>query len=233
MVLDGATGTELLRRGVPTPLPLWSAGAIRSHPGVLEAIHRDYAVAGADIVVANTFRTNVRTLRNARMVDDGPALNRDAVALARRGVAAVARRVWVAGSVAPVEDCYRPELVPADAVLEREHRQMAEWLAAAEADALWIETMNTAREALAAARAARRTGVPFTVSFVVREDGDLLGGDPLEVAVAHVEEAGAMAVGLNCIPPRGMTRNLPRLRAATKLPLIAYAHIGNPEPTNG
>ena len=73
----------------------------------------------------------------------------------------------------------------------------------------------------------------MVVSFVVKEDGDLLSGESLEEAVEALEPFDPIAFGLNCIPPSGLTRNLPRLRAATDLPLIAYAHLGNPEPITG
>ncbi|MFQ5804991.1 MAG: homocysteine S-methyltransferase family protein [Phycisphaerae bacterium] len=268
LVVDGATGTELERRGVPTPRPLWSAAALATQPDVVEAIHRDYAAAGADIVVANTFRTNVRTLRAAGLLERGEELNRTAIELARRAaqaadhrldaaskadrktgacesaerrriagaapeVGATARKVWVAASVAPVEDCYSPELVPDKSVLDEEHGQMLEWLQAAKPDLIWIETMNTVREARAAAHAAAEAALPFVVSFVVRENGDLLSGERLEDAVAAVEQLGPLALGLNCIPPNGMTAILPRLRKATKRPLVAYAHINNAEPIFG
>ena len=231
LILDGATGTELERRGVASPLPLWSAGALLSAPDIVESIHRDYVAAGADILVANTFRTNPRTLRAAGRLEDGPALNALAVALDRR--AAGDRHVLVAASGGPVEDCYHPERVPAEAELRAEHRQMIAWLAAAAPDLLWIETMNTALEARAAAEAAAEQPVPFAVSFVVQESGDLLGGDTLEDAVAAVAPLGPLALGLNCIPPRGLSALLPRVRCATTLPLAAYAHIGNAVPLRG
>ena len=62
LLLDGATGTELERRGVRTALPLWSAPALLEHPEIVEQIHADYAAAGAELITANTFRTQRRTL---------------------------------------------------------------------------------------------------------------------------------------------------------------------------
>lgn len=255
VILDGATGTELERRGVGATLPLWSAEALIRNPDVVLAVHRDYVRAGADILTANTFRTNPRTLRRAGREADGPELNRRAVELARRAVreascqagaggsgggaagilreAGPGRRVWVAASVGPVEDCYRPERVPDREVLEAEHRQMVAWLRDAGPDLLWIETMNTVREACAAARAASEAGLPFVVCLVTREDGELLGGESLEAAVAAIEPLGPLALGLNCIPPDGLTRILPRLRSLTGRPLAAYAHINNAEPIPG
>ena len=114
-----------------------------------------------------------------------------------------------------------------------EHARMMAWLSTAGLDLIWIETMNTVREARAAARAASNENLPFVVSFVVRENGDLLSGEAVEDAIAAVEPFEPLAIGLNCIPPEGMTRNLPRLRAGTRRPLIAYAHLGNPEPITG
>jgi S-methylmethionine-dependent homocysteine/selenocysteine methylase len=258
LVLDGATGTELEQRGVPTPRPRWSAAALTSHPEVVAAIHGDYAEAGADIIVANTFRTNVRTLRAAGMSARGEELNLRAIELARHAVrdqdspqrsgepdpAGDQRRlprgarndtpaVLVAASVAPVEDCYSPELVPDEASLEEEHTRMLAWLKAARPDLVWIETMNTIREARAAAQAAADAELPFVVSFVVREDGNLLSGERLEEAAGAVESSDPVALGLNCIPPRGLTALLPRLRQATARPLIAYGHVNNPQPIRG
>jgi S-methylmethionine-dependent homocysteine/selenocysteine methylase len=243
LVLDGALGTELERRGVPTPRPLWSAAALESDAAAIRQIHRDYIVAGADIVVAGTFRTNVRTLRQAGMLERGPVLNRYAVRLVRQALEVERRSrqelgaapgdVFIAASVAPVEDCYSPERVPTEAVLKREHAEMLGWMKAARPDLVWIETMNTVREARAAAGAAAEVGLPFVVSFVLRQDGELLSGEPLEDAVAAVEPFEPLALGLNCIPPDGITAHLPRLRQATARPLAAYAHINNPAPTPG
>ena len=65
LILDGATGTELDRRGVDVTLPLWSARALVDAPEVLEEVHADYLRAGADVIVTNTFRTHERSLARA------------------------------------------------------------------------------------------------------------------------------------------------------------------------
>ncbi len=239
LLLDGATGTELQRRGVATRLPLWSAAALLHAPAAVQRIHEDYVAAGADLVVANTFRTNPRTLGRAGLLERGPELNALALELARAAAgshasdASVGRQVFVAASVAPVEDCYSPQLVPDADTLRREFEQFMSWLRAASPDLLWIETMGTVREASAAARCAQQAGLPFAVSFVVDERGDLLSHEPLEAAIDAVAPLGPLALGLNCVPPAGLTRILPRLARAASVPLCAYAHIGNPEPIRG
>jgi S-methylmethionine-dependent homocysteine/selenocysteine methylase len=239
-VLDGATGTELERRGIPADLPLWSAAALDGAPDVVTAIHREYIEAGADIIAANTFRTNVRTLARAGRIANGVRLNQLAVALARRAVADATApprpaglRILVAASVAPVEDCYCPQRVPTAATLQSEHRQMMAWLQAAGPDLIWIETMTTIREARAAAEAAATLTLPFVISFTTQATGELRGGEPLADAVAAALPFGPLAVGVNCIPPRGLTTLLPRLRQLTTLPLAAYAHVNNAAPIPG
>jgi S-methylmethionine-dependent homocysteine/selenocysteine methylase len=57
ILMDGGMGTEILRRGVPTTLPLWSAEALLTHPEVVQRIHEDSIRAGAEIIITNTFRT--------------------------------------------------------------------------------------------------------------------------------------------------------------------------------
>lgn len=233
VVLDGAMGTELERRGVCGTPPLWSAAALDDAPELVADIHRAYVAAGAEILVANTFRTNPRTLEQLGRGADGPRLCRAAVELACEAASGAPGPVWVAASVAPAADCYQPALVPDDAALSREHALLAEWLAAAGADLLWIETLGTVREAVAAAHAARAVGLPFAVSFVLSEDGRLLGGDPLAAAVAALEPLKPLALGVNCIPPRAIDRMLLALRALTRRPLIAYGHIENRHPLPG
>jgi S-methylmethionine-dependent homocysteine/selenocysteine methylase len=232
-VLDGATGTELERRGVPSALPLWSAHALLVAPEILLEIHRDYARAGADLLTANSFRTQRRTLAHAGLGACAAELTTLAVRLAREGAAAArGRRVHVAGSVAPLEDCFRPDLVPPAPELEREHAEHAENLARAGVDLALIETMNTTREAVAAWRAADRAGLPAIVCFTCDAAGRLLSGERLEQAVATLRELGARALGVNCLPPRAVGPCLPVLRAAG-LPFAVQANLGAPTDATG
>ncbi len=233
LLLDGALGTELERRGVRTPAPLWSAAALRTHAALLAQIHREYVAAGADILVANTFRCNPRALRRGGLHSSGADLCKLAVELARGAAETAARRVWVAASIGPVEDCYRPDLTPSDAALRDEHALLVEWLCAARPDLLWIETIGTLREALAACAAAHAARQPFVISFVMRQDGCLLAGDGLRETLQRIEPFAPLALGVNCIPPSGLTSALAALRAATARPIAAYAHIDNAEPLPG
>lgn len=115
LLLDGATGTELNRRGVDTSLPLWSAAALLDAEAVVRQVHTDYVDAGAELVTANTFRCHARNLANAGLAQRAAELTRRAVQLARD---ASAGRAYVAGSQAPLEDCCSSSCVPAESALD-------------------------------------------------------------------------------------------------------------------
>jgi len=236
LLLDGATGTELERRGVWTGLPLWSAHALLDAPATVEAIHADYARAGAEVLIADTFRTQRRTLARAGVPgglgDRDAALTRLAVDLARSGARAVDRRVFVAGSAPPLEDCYRPERVPALGALEVEHHRHAELLAEAGVDLVMIETMNTVREAVAAARAAQHAGLPFVATFVCWKGARLLSGESLAEACDRIAAIDPLGIGVNCLPPSNVPACLTAL-AACGLPFGVKANLGEPEDERG
>jgi S-methylmethionine-dependent homocysteine/selenocysteine methylase len=223
-------GTELQRRGVDTGLPLWSARALASHPEAVLRIHREYAAAGADILTANTFRTTPRTFRRAEAPDRSDALTALAVALARKAAdETLGRSVLVAGSIAPLEDCYRPDLVPSDGDLQEEHGLQATRLARAGVDFILLETMGTIREAVAALGAARDTGNEVVVSFLCTADGRLLGGEPLADAVRAVARLKPTMLSLNCVPVDQADRAIDSLTAAWPGPWAIYANAGRPE----
>lgn len=231
-VLDGATGTELERRGLRTSLPLWSASAVREAPDLLLRIHADYVAAGADIVTACTFRTSRYTLSKVGRAHEADSLSRDAVIIARRACEGSTRPVLIAGSIAPLEDCYHPELTRTMTVLEREHASHAEALAAANVDLLLVETMPTAVEALSAARAAASTGLPFAVSLLPGPDATLFDGTPLADAIDGVAQLAPALLCVNCGPVSWCEAAI-GLLARSGIPYGLYANSGTPDGSFG
>ena len=225
LILDGAIGTELSRRGVDTGLPLWSARALLDAPDVLMRIHRDYIDAGADIITTDTFRTTRRTFRRAGMQDQSAELTRRAVDLVHASRAFYPQRtILVAGSLGPLEDCYRPDLVPPDAALHEEHAEHAQRLADAGVDFVFLETFGTIREARHACAAALATGKEVVVRFLCKADGNLYSGETLDDAVAAIAPLHPTGFGLNCVPARSMTVPLGTLRSALEKLAAGTAH---------
>ncbi len=215
VVLDGAMGSQLTARGVDTTTPLWSARALVDAPELVAGIHREYADAGATVHRTNTFRTRRRWLGAtwARLAAQAVALASEAVPMGHR----------VAGSVGPLEDCYRPDLAPDDDVARAEHEELA-WLLADEgADLLFCETFPSPREALVATRACVATGLPTWTSLTAGPNGDLLSPTALADAAAACANAGAEIVLVNCIAAE---RTLPYVEelSARKLSFGVYAN---------
>lgn len=240
LLLDAAMGTDLDRRGLVTRLPLWSALGVLERPDLVRQIHADNLRAGADIVTTCTFRTTARTLARAGIDATGAAgLDALAVRLADEARRETGRDdALVAGSIAPLEDCYSPDLTPDDDTAFDEHRRQATNLATAGADFLLIETMPTIREAVAALRAARETRLPTTAGFVcAKPSGDepvfLLSGEPLADAVAAVAPFSPAAILVNCSPAPVVTAAMAELRCAAAAPSGGYANAGRIDHLRG
>jgi S-methylmethionine-dependent homocysteine/selenocysteine methylase len=230
LLLDGATGTELGRRGVDITLPLWSARALLDAPDVLAEIHREYLEAGAGDVTANTFRTHRRSLAKAGLGDQAPALTRRAVEIARAARDAHRPEALVLGSGAPLEDCYEPWLAPEAAACRAEHAEIVGHLLEAGADGILIETMNNLTEARAAADAARQLAPgKWMISICTRAQGPagtLLSGEPALPLLESADDAGA--VGVNCVAAPHVEAQVRYLRQALPdgVRIMAYANVG-------
>jgi S-methylmethionine-dependent homocysteine/selenocysteine methylase len=208
---------------------------VLTHPDVVKEIHRDYIAAGADIVTANTFRTNPRTFKRVGRESEARAATIRACTLAREAREETGENVVaIGGSVAPVEDCYDPSIVPPDHELVAEHTQLVQWLIEGGVDFIFIETMNTVREAVIASKVARATGYPFMISFVCDPAGNLLSGEPVEDAVVRIEPLGPTAFLTNCRPPAVIGASLARLIQSSKMPVGVYANgVGQPDDIIG
>jgi S-methylmethionine-dependent homocysteine/selenocysteine methylase len=215
-VLDGPIGTELERRGIATPAPGWSAYAIENAPEILAAIHKDYAAAGATVHTANTFRTKRR-----QFPETWERLAREAVAIAKTSVPKEHR---VAASIAPLEDCWRPDLSPPQGVARKEHREVARVLADAGADILLCETFPHRGEAVIAVEEAVRTGKETWVALTAGPEGTLMTAREMNEAARACIDAGASVILVNCSPPERTLAFLDALDAPTK---GAYANAGS------
>ncbi|MFI5121165.1 MAG: homocysteine S-methyltransferase family protein [Thermoanaerobaculia bacterium] len=156
-----------------------------------------------------------------------------AVTLARKAATHPSKKifhsVWIAGSLAPLEDCYRPDLIPSETEISSEHSEMAAALAGAGVDLILVETMNSIRELVASTAAAVSTGLPVLASMVTDGNGCLLSGEPIRDAADALLSLSPPpdALGVNCIPARRIGGDLARLHAAVpRIPLVVYGNAG-------
>jgi methionine synthase I (cobalamin-dependent) len=224
LITDGAWGTELQARGLPSGVTpdSWNL----TQPDRVESVARAYAEAGSQVVLTNTFRANAVAMHGSSEADLD-AINRAGVALSRRA----AGQALVFASIGPTGKILLSGEISAEQASAAFAAQAAS-LAAAGADALLIETMSDIEEARLAVTAAKSTGLPVLASFAFdsgkNKDRTMMGATPEAVAAAMVE-AGADAVGANC--GVGVEQAVPicrRLRAACGLPLWIKPNAGLP-----
>lgn len=239
-LLDGATGTELERLGVPMTSNAWSARAAVDHTATLEAIHRDYIEAGADIITANTYATSRALLERDRLGDRFEEINRAAVHAAQRARERSNRPdVMVAGSLShrgPIsEGSARPDSDSAISLDEMADsvREQALLLRDEGCDLLLLEMMYDPARMPLVFEAAANTGLPVWAGFSARrgKDGQLLGFAPGKdipfaqiVSILHdwqVDAAGIMHTPANLVADA-----LNILRATFNGPLMAYPDSG-------
>ena len=224
LITDGAWGTELQARGLPsgTKPDSWNL----THPDRVESVARAYADAGSQVILTNTFRANAIAMPSAS-ASELDAINHAAVAISRRA----AGHALVFASIGPTGKILISGEVSTEQVSAAFAAQAAS-LASAGADALIIETMSDIEEARLAVAAALLTGLPVIASFAFdsgkNKDRTMMGATPEAVAEAMVA-AGASAVGANC--GVGVEQSIPicqRLRVACDLPIWIKPNAGLP-----
>jgi homocysteine S-methyltransferase len=236
LLLDGATGTELQRRGVPMHRVAWSAAALETHPDIVRDLHRDYIAAGAEVITANSFGTARHVLEPAGLGGRVGELNRRAIALAReaRERAAARRPVWVAGSIssfiAEADLKNRPSLAAA----RRSYSEQAGLLAEAGADLLLLEMMRDIDHSRLAVECAVATGLPVWIGFTCRRNPEgevvLRGRDadiPLADAIAPVSEPGGSLIAIMHSELEDVPAALDVLAEHWQGPVGAYPHSGD------
>ncbi|MEA4965231.1 MAG: homocysteine S-methyltransferase family protein [Oscillospiraceae bacterium] len=215
LLLDGATGSNLMRAGMPKGVS--SEHWVLEHPEVLRELQRQYVEAGSQMVYAPTFTAS-------RVYDPQEpiaALNRRLVALSREAVGDVP----VAGDVTTMG---RPGF-SYEEMLEN-YREQIRALAEAGCDAIAVETMMGSDEATAALEAALELcDLPVLCTFSVASDGMLYFGGSVFEAARTLEALGASAVGVNCSSgPEQLEAVIRELRQTVSIPVVAKPNAGMP-----
>ena len=224
LVLDGATGSNLMLAGMPRGCcaEQW----ILEHPEPLVALQRNYANAGSDIIYAPTFQAQPIALEKVGLQKQTEAVNAALVALSR----SAAPGKLIAGdltTLAAFTESWNPENF--DLMVENYRRQIR-GLVDGGADLLVAETLMYPQEAEAIFTAAELEGAEAVLyTFTMQPDGSLFSGREVAPVLKELEEAGACAVGFNCVAADVMTPGLvSKLKRYVKGPLVCKPNAGNP-----
>lgn len=179
VILDGGTGTELERRGVPMDAEAWCGPATLENTDVLEAVHRDYIAAGAEIITANTYASSRLMLEPAGFADQLEEINRTAIQAALRARDASGRTgVLVAGSLSHmcpiVKGDSRTDLSRArsEGEMTDAFGELALLLRDEGCDLILLEMMYDPERIGLVFNAAASTGLPVWAGFSARRGND-------------------------------------------------------------
>ena len=244
MILDGAFATELEKRGCNLNDQLWSAKILFENPKLIQAVHEDYLVAGADCVITASYQATFEGFA-ARGLSES-----EAAALITRSVT-IARqardRFWtgcsvdnnrprplVAASVGPYGAFladgseYRGNYMLSEEQLMDFHRRRLQVLIAAEPDLLACETLPCLSEARALVRLlADSPGISAWISFTAKDGQHTCNGDRIRDCAAWLNDFDQVAaIGINCTAPRYVSELIKEISSETDKPIIVYPNSG-------
>ncbi len=231
LLADGATGTNLFAMGLTSgdSPELWNA----VHPDRTQALHRAFVDAGSDIILTNSFGANRRRLMLHGLEARTREFNRLAAQNARKVADSAGRPVVVAGSVGPTGDLIAPLGPLSEDEAVEVFIEQIEGLREGGAEVAWIETMSAAEEIRAAAKAAAKCGMPYTITASFDTAGRTMMGVAPAAFGALVEafDPAPIAYGANC--GVGASDLLAAILAMSEVrldaPLIAKANAGVPQ----
>ncbi len=223
-ILDGATGSNLMKAGMPRGC--CTEGWVLTHPEPLVALQRAYAAAGSQVIYAPTFQAQPIALEKAGLDKDTEKLNAMLVGLSR----SAAPGCLIAGDLTTLAAfCESWDENNFDLLVANYRRQIRGLLDGG-ADLLAAETLLYPVEAEAILTAAALEGAGAVMySFTMQPDGSLFSGREAGPVLAELEKAGAAAVGFNCVAADSQLPALvAKLRRFVKIPLLCKPNAGNP-----
>ena len=230
IILDGATGTNLMAAGMP--IGVCPEKWVMDHPDVLLELQKAFVEAGTNIVYAPTFTGNRIKLEEYDLADDLEEINTTLVKLSKE---AVGDKALVAGDMTmtgrqlfPLGDLMFDELVEV-------YKEQASVLASAGADLFVVETMMSLQECRAAVLAIKEVSdLPIMVTLTYNEDGRTLFGTPPETAVVVLQSLGVDVIGINCSTgPMEMVEPVKKMAEYSTIPILAKPNAGLPELVDG
>ena len=228
ILMDGATGTEVERRGVAQLNNAWNGGAALSDPDILRTVHEDYIQNGAEIIITNTFANAKHALMDAGRETDFEKLNSTAVKIAIEAREKTdAEHVCVAGGISYWTWTGKK---PSSADLKNTVITQAQVMAESGADLLMLEMMIDIEQMMVTYEAAKSSGLPTWIGLTCEADDKgkicLRDGDPLEQALASLSDDEPDVINIMHTDVLDVTPALNHLKSSWNKHVGVYAHSG-------
>ncbi len=226
LIGDGAMGTLLYSRGIDNCYEELNC----TEPDQIEAIHRAYLEAGADILQSNTYGANFYKLKRYGLEDEVNQINRQGIAIAKR----VAKgKAFVFGTIGATRNIRKSDISLEE--IKRGFREQLYNLLIENPDGLLFETYYDLEELETVLQIARHeTNIPIITNVTLHELGNLQNGVQLNEAFHRLEQLGADVVGLNCrLGPHHMIRAFESVQIPEHAALSAYPNASLPDYVDG
>ena len=229
LYLDGATGSNLVKAGMPSGVcpEQW----ILEHREIMLKLQKEYVAAGTDILYAPTFTANRVKLAEYALEDRMQSMIRELAAISREAASGADHPVYVAGDLTMTGEQLKPMGKMELEELIDIYKEQITALGEAGVDLLVVETMMSLAESRAALIAAKETcDLPVMVTMTFEADGRTLYGTDAKTAAVVLESLGAAAIGVNCSTgPAHMRQIVADMAACTRdIPIIAKPNAGLP-----
>ncbi len=231
IVLDGAMGTELDRRGCSA-----RCEANLTHPDTVEQVHRDYIRSGATAIITNTLTTTRLFAESHGLAVDVEKVNREGARVARR---AAGGKGFVLGNLSSTGQMLEPYGSFSEREFVETFKEQAGFLAEEGVDGFIIETMMDLGEAVCALRACKAVSPLPTIvcmAFSTRLNGGRTAmGNSAQECVRALSDNGADAIGANCgsVDPREMAEVVSIIASSSRVPVAAEPNAGKPRVAGG
>jgi methionine synthase I (cobalamin-dependent)/5,10-methylenetetrahydrofolate reductase len=234
ILFDGGMGTQLYAQGVPYERCFDELNLRQGD--LVQAVHRAYIAAGAEVIETNTFAANRIRLAAYGLAGRVRDINFRGVKIAREAREISGESVFLAGSVSSIGQ----PLAPVGTITPEEARaiftEQIEALLEAGVDLLVLETFSSPIELGEAVLAAKSVSadLPIIAQVSVDEDGNTLAGASPRDVVEALESLRVDALGVNCgVGPQAALDAIQQMRPLTRTPLSAMPNAGNPTTQGG
>lgn len=226
-LLDGAVGTSLWEKAEAHGWekdPVWQFNI--THPEIVTELNREYAEAGAEIVLANTFGANGPAVKRFPLFNQESVI-KTGVRLAKEAVAGT--KAKIALSVGPLSQLMEPWGDLSEEEVEKIYDEMIGYGMDEKPDCIMIQTFMDVEMMRVAATAAKRYSVPVFCTMTFEKSCKTIMGNSVEDVVNTLEPLGIDGIGMNCsIGPALALSVIREFHEKTDLPLVFKPNAGKP-----
>ena len=234
LILDGAMGTALMMREIKAPLPLWSAAANYENFNEVVSIHKEYIKSGSNIITTNSFRSTPRTFRKAGYSKSDAIIKSEQsliLAIEAANIARKGRSVLVAGSLAPLEDCYEPSDFPGKNIAKDEYSHLINIFNHQAVDLLLFETMGNFQEIKTLLEININPNKKKWLSIVLKNENQILDGTDIIDVIRLVYNNSVDTLLINCSTIQNTLRAIPTIKRHWPGKWGVYPNLGEKMPT--